>query len=100
MNRSNSLRRPGTPRHDQDRLVSPRRTRLRPAGVHEAGPVVPEAAEEGWRMPCTTLLRERLCAMESEAECLDRALRRTWYLLGGLVLPCAGLIVYSLAWLR
>jgi len=38
--------------------------------------------------------------LEQEAACIDAALRRTWLFLGGCLLPCAGLILYTLGQAR
>ncbi|WP_371324506.1 hypothetical protein VX159_02975 [Dechloromonas sp. ZY10] len=90
--------RPANHRHHRDRLAQPRREPGRaawPATVPEGK--TPALPALGAATPLSSELWTQLCAIESEAEALDRALRRAWYVVGGLLLPCAGLLLYSLA---
>lgn len=89
--------RPANPRHHHDRWAQPRRDILRPE--HAAGPAAPPHDQLAG-MPLSSELWVQLCAIESEAEALDRALRRAWYLVGGVVLPCLGMLVYAQAFVR
>jgi len=93
--------RPANLRHHRDRQALLRREHGRvlwPAAAHLAAEL--PAGGSPAATPISSQLWAQLCAIESEAELLDRTLRRTWYLVGGLILPCAGFLVYSLALVR
>lgn len=94
--------RPANLRHHRDRQALLRREpgrALWPAASHLAAEELPAGGDPA-ATPISSQLWAQLCAIESEAELLDRTLRRTWYLVGGLILPCAGFLVYSLALVR
>lgn len=102
MNSTHSQLRPGNLRHHHDRQDFPQHRDddspdHLPSSIRLASAAYPEGLEN---TPLSSLLWERLCLIEQEAECLDRILRRTWYLVGGLVLPCAGFLVYMLSFSR
>lgn len=112
MTAQNQYDRPGTQRTDHLSHQRAAASRSRCSGCpHKTENGLPETT----KCPPTAIWRENEASgqsrlsqqmwqvhadIEAQASNLDSALRRTWLLLGGVLLPFAGIIVYAMAQAR